>query len=827
MKQNLNTSRLSLYFSIIAVIIAGMVGLGHGSWNLPLLVLICCICGSNFTDRLGWIVFPKWFVYIAMISGAGLAVFSYMSDPSSNQILAVGNLLIFVQIPLIFQAKSKRVFEHWGVFLLLELVVAALVNDNVLFGVLMLPLLGVGCGVLIALALYASQLRHSESISESTGWWARFLHWIGKESLVSRRGSGVALSGAGTISWSNTERQNRFSPLRWLHSVLPISFAVLFFAIVYFYSLPRLNFGAYEGSGNSTANIGFSDQVSLRYVGNLLQNETPAFRMSMRNLKTNESFKPGRPPYIRVTSSRKYYPGASRGFWRAGDAVLTEDRRSSHALPSETDVLSIVKSGVDQVEIDIVEKISFGAFVPTISPVSKMGGQSDFRVISNDWTLLDFRPSARSSNRKRKYSLRSYGFALGYDSPILSEWEDILREKEIDPTERALPILDPNSDPELTEFPNSLSAILPVRDKILETEKAEAADKMTQAFAIEKYLKSGSEYSYTLSLTSQMDKRIDPIVDFLVNKKRGHCQYFGSALALTLRSLDIPTRIVVGFRPSEYNEVGKYFLVKQNDAHVWVEAYFSKEELESHAMAPPSWIKRGAWIRLDPTPEGSGSNAGGSLHASKGQTLDAMQDLWNEMVLSMDKSKQSTILSVFGETSGESYSTIWQEVQSMILSMQSNRLVGGLLSPDRWFSWQVALIVSACLGTILISFRWLNQWLPSWMTGWPLLGRRDHLTHIDFYDRLVRSLRRLGFVRSFNQTPKEFIESTSLKLSELPTGIALDAELLSSLFYERRFGGLSDLSAEDRSKIQLQTQMLDSLPRPSTSYSFFSRKPSQ
>ena len=41
---------------------------------------------------------------------------------------------------------------------------------------------------------------------------------------------------------------------------------------------------------------------------------------------------------------------------------------------------------------------------------------------------------------------------------------------------------------------------------------------------------------------------IDPVLDFLVNRKEGHCEYFASALALLLRSVDVPARLVNGFK---------------------------------------------------------------------------------------------------------------------------------------------------------------------------------------------------------------------------------------------------------------------------------------
>ncbi len=51
------------------------------------------------------------------------------------------------------------------------------------------------------------------------------------------------------------------------------------------------------------------------------------------------------------------------------------------------------------------------------------------------------------------------------------------------------------------------------------------------------------------------EKYMDPIEDFIVNQKRGHCQYFAAALTMTLRHLGVPTRIVLGYHPLEYNEI--------------------------------------------------------------------------------------------------------------------------------------------------------------------------------------------------------------------------------------------------------------------------------
>ena len=67
--------------------------------------------------------------------------------------------------------------------------------------------------------------------------------------------------------------------------------------------------------------------------------------------------------------------------------------------------------------------------------------------------------------------------------------------------------------------------------------------------------------------------RLDPVEDFLVNRKKGHCEYFASALALLLRSVNIPSRIVNGFKGGDWNELTETMNVRQKHAHSWVEAF--------------------------------------------------------------------------------------------------------------------------------------------------------------------------------------------------------------------------------------------------------------
>jgi len=99
-----------------------------------------------------------------------------------------------------------------------------------------------------------------------------------------------------------------------------------------------------------------------------------------------------------------------------------------------------------------------------------------------------------------------------------------------------------------------------------------------------RHLRSG--YRYSLSFERRLP--VDPIEEFLFHQKEGHCEYFATALALLARAQGIPTRVVGGYRVSEYNDAGNYHIVRQRNAHTWVEA----------------WVEGRGWVTVDPTPPG-------------------------------------------------------------------------------------------------------------------------------------------------------------------------------------------------------------------------------
>ena len=65
----------------------------------------------------------------------------------------------------------------------------------------------------------------------------------------------------------------------------------------------------------------------------------------------------------------------------------------------------------------------------------------------------------------------------------------------------------------------------------------------------------------------------DPIEDFVVNHRTGHCQYSATPRRSCSAAKAFPLRMVVGYHGGEFNSLGSHYLVRQKHAHAWVEAY--------------------------------------------------------------------------------------------------------------------------------------------------------------------------------------------------------------------------------------------------------------
>ncbi len=111
---------------------------------------------------------------------------------------------------------------------------------------------------------------------------------------------------------------------------------------------------------------------------------------------------------------------------------------------------------------------------------------------------------------------------------------------------------------------------------------AGAPSEVDAVHAVEAWLRANTRYD--LDVPREPDG-VDAVDHFLFETKRGFCEHIASAMAVLLRSVGVPTRLVVGYGPGERNPLTGYFEVRQSDAHAWVEV----------------WYPQAGWLPYDPT----------------------------------------------------------------------------------------------------------------------------------------------------------------------------------------------------------------------------------
>lgn len=110
-----------------------------------------------------------------------------------------------------------------------------------------------------------------------------------------------------------------------------------------------------------------------------------------------------------------------------------------------------------------------------------------------------------------------------------------------------------------------------------------ATSQLAAAVALEHHLRTHYQYDLNSVFTSQ---HTTPLSEFLFQSRKGHCEYFASALAVMLRTRNIPSRLVTGFSATNRNPLTGYYDIYALDGHAWVEAFVDDQ----------------GWVILEPTP---------------------------------------------------------------------------------------------------------------------------------------------------------------------------------------------------------------------------------
>ncbi|MCZ6688416.1 MAG: DUF3488 and transglutaminase-like domain-containing protein [Planctomycetota bacterium] len=485
-----------------------------------------------------------------------------------------------------------------------------------------------------------------------------------------------------------------------------------------FLAVPRVGAGAFGTTrGRATSMIGFGDSVRLDDIGQILDNPEVVMQVVTEPLTVAKLW---RGKVFDSYDGSQWKPLRSAMPWIA-------QRRGTREFLLDYQADSPGRQGGTRV----TQTIALNPIEPKVIFACLNPSRIRFLTPPPRELRLD---GARAITTKK-----SRGHTIAYE--VTSRLPDIhlaagVREDEINKTSWL------SLDSKAIDIPRyrKLAAKI-VRD-------AEAESPYEKARAIERYLQEEGRFGYTLDRPAKHPDAKEPVESFLFYNKQGHCQYFASAMVLLLRAIEIPSRVVNGFRDGDWNPLGNFYLVRQRHAHSWAEVEFGSKV---------------GWIPMDPSPSGGVPNLAFAFQ-SLGNFVDYLRYQWVTRVITYNFEDQASALRWISDR-------LDRVKDSFVVVLSSIKN----LSPV-WWILAAALVVAP-----LIRRRALGG-KPGWRATSP---------RVSFYRELVRALSRRGFERNKGETPMEFAGRVRV---EGVVGIT-DA------YYRVRFGGRV-LSREETSRIR-------------------------
>ncbi|HXB72308.1 MAG TPA: DUF3488 and transglutaminase-like domain-containing protein [Candidatus Acidoferrales bacterium] len=517
----------------------------------------------------------------------------------------------------------------------------------------------------------------------------------------------------------------RFHPRLGLLSAA-VAFGILALTAGLFFLLPRTAEAAFSHLATHRFHLpGFSNQVTLDEIGEI--------KTSSRTVM-----------HIRTFSARPFVGLKWRG------ASLSEFDGKRWSNPAHTRIPVKIENGHANL-----------AALADIRPGRGISYRVEMEPFENDALFFAGTPVNLDIHALSLYRTEGGSYRLGYPTPPGFHYDaySLLD----DPPERAplvypVPVLSLIARNQYVQLPNMDHRIA----DLARTVTAGLTTDLERARAIARHLRT--TYGYTLQLP---DRQVSsPLAYFLFTRKKGHCEYFASSMAVMLRSIGIPSRMATGFQSGVYNPVSDLWLVRASDAHSWVEA----------------WMPGHGWTTFDPTPPDPNPN-NFALLTEVALYLDAAETFWREWVVTYDITRQGT-LAYRMEQGARRLGIRWYDA---LLALRSG-WDSYVLAPSRRFGiW----VLSGPVAGMLI-----------WLLGPPVLRllrvrrhvervRRGQASMADatlLYERMLHILKRRGYQKPAWFTPAEF--AAGLPRTPLGTTVVEFTTTYNAL----RFGGHTEVA---------------------------------
>lgn len=739
-----------------------LLGMGQREYRLAVLAAIVSASSVVLTDRRGWLVLDQRVANWAGLLAVGLAgVDWYTRYEPDSQLLALANLLVYLQFVLLYRRKQPATYWQLTLLNLMQVAVAAALNLSPVFAAVLLAYLVVG---VVAHGLFYLQRERLGMLAGAEAGWV--------EQVASSRGAAPpapspAAPAVGRWFAALGPPVETVLGWSWLGQLAVLLLGSLGLSAIFFLLVPRSGGPTWQPvDPGARLVVGVTESITLGEVGRAFESPEATMRVAFFDFKTGERFRPLDEPYFRGLTLSTY----DRGVW--SQTLDPEENPRPLRVASGNDFLWYQQLVRQQITIEPLDSDVLFAVFPLLNP-------QDQPALLYDRRTRQLVRAASQRDNPFSFEVVTPGFATGRQEVLSPALEDV----EVWEPRMLLRLGDEERFPTLIALARQVVAEIP------------EDDWAARAAALERELQASGRYFYSLDLTVS-DPALDPIEDFVKNTRSGHCEYFASALALMLRAVGIPARVVIGFKGGDWNALGSFYQVRQLHTHAWVEAYLPRERLP-RALAPPKaqW-RDGGWLRLDATPVAGRLAAIPPANLSVltyRQMVDYVRHLWTNYILGLDAQRQREAIY---RPLALGASELWRRLRD---PENWRRWFSGaywLLRGERsgwfsgeWFNWRAGLSGSAiCLvlaGLVrlgqLASARWLSR-----------VGRfRPGRTEIAFQRRLEELLATYRPARGAGETQREYALASAAQLRLSPTTEAVARVPLAVVqaFYRVRFGG--------------------------------------
>ncbi len=789
-----------LQISLVSLVaVSGLLlGLSQGNMRLSFVAITGGLIAFFVVDLLRMFQLKGWLANVASIVILVFAMKDFMKGDSAIKLIAVSNLLVYLQTVLMFQEKTPRLVWQVMVLSLLQIVVAAIFNLNFEGGMLFIVYFAVAGVTMILQSTYANNCE----IIKQNRKGAKLL----KNSIITNPGSdskALSSSAKKPIVICDTSPGGRSTINKMFRHLVLWLLASLVFSTTLFYMIPRGKTAWFGPAFRDTLGTGMSKRVDLQQDDLVAQSGLLSFRCWFEDPGSGDRVQLNGPVYFRgmALSSIEMVDGKTN--WVAPyDRVYAALYERPQPVPSKFRFRQVVQRFAQEATNDPLLHVCLPAY-----------------QINETLSEIEFCHEISAYSRRRKsdtIELAPYKYVLGTlvdeDNQILQSWpykanSNLFKNRPMseDPgQQRWLTKIDRDHYPGLVRIADRLASESTSRNDLIQR--------------MQDFFLDPNRYTYTLDFRNvQQDKSIDPIEDFVVNHRTGHCELFASAMTVMLRSQGIPARLVVGFYGGEYNALTKSYLVRNKHAHAWVEVYLRPEDCTQKMFDIGGAGPGGAWLIADPTPPTS-------LDSTSADAMDLARTLWQDYVLGLNEDNQKTQAidiqssSILGLLDLSNWNNAFQNASGELTTnpLVLTIVVAGLLllaifavgraMYGQKRKQQKRQVLSAnplrrFFGTAISLFAPnLGKWV---------MGEQDIYPGTQFYRRMCKSLKPLGFEREDSQTHREFANEVTSRLFEtesnldetraVRTSIEAAIRKLTNTFYEVRFGGtrLDKLRTQD------------------------------